>query len=164
LFSKFSPLKITFIQVGKTNQNFVKEGFEMYRKRLIHYTNFEEITIDDIKNPKNIKSDKLKQLEGEKILKKLTNTDFVVLLDEKGKAFNSNTFAKWIENKMIQSTKNLVFIIGGAFGFSEAVYQRANAKIKLSDMTFSHQIIRTIFAEQLYRAFTIIKGEKYHNN
>ncbi len=150
--------------IGKTNQNFVKEGFEMYKKRIVHYTNFEEVCIEDIKNAKNLKSEQLKQLEGEKILKKLTNTDLVVLLDEKGKAFNSNTFSKWIENKMIQSTKNLVFIVGGAFGFSEAVYQRANSKIKLSDMTFSHQIIRAIFAEQLYRAFTIIKGEKYHNN
>ena len=150
--------------IGKTNQNFVKEGFEMYKKRIVHYTNFEEVCIEDIKNAKNLKSEQLKQLEGENILKKLTNTDLVVLLDEKGKAFNSNTFSKWIENKMIQSTKNLVFIVGGAFGFSEAVYQRANSKIKLSDMTFSHQIIRAIFAEQLYRAFTIIKGEKYHNN
>lgn len=157
-------MKVTFIYIGKTNQNFVKEGFEMYKKRIVHYTNFEEVCIEDVKNPKNIKADKLKQLEGEKILKKLNNTDFVVLLDEKGKAFNSNTFANWIENKMIQSTKNLVFIVGGAFGFSPEVYQRANSKIKLSDMTFSHQIIRAIFAEQLYRAFTIIKGEKYHNN
>ena len=157
-------MKITLIQVGKTNQNFVKEGFEMYRKRLVHYTKFEEFIIEDIKNPKNIKTDKLKQLEGEKILKKLNNTDFVVLLDEKGKNFTSKAFATWIENKMIQSTKNLVFVIGGAFGFSDEVYQRANSKLRLSDMTFSHQIIRAIFAEQLYRAFTIIKGEKYHNS
>lgn len=157
-------MKVTFIYIGKTNQNFVQEGFEMYKKRIVHYTNFEEVCVEDVKNPKNLKPEQLKQLEGEKILKKLTNTDFVVLLDEKGKAFNSNTFSKWIENKMIQSTKNLVFIVGGAFGFSEAVYQRTNSKIKLSDMTFSHQIIRAIFAEQLYRAFTIIKGEKYHNN
>jgi len=157
-------MKITLIQVGKTNQDFVKEGFEMYRKRIVHYTKFEGMIIDDIKNTKNIKADKLKQLEGEKILKKLNNTDFIVLLDEKGKTFTSKTFASWIENKMIQSTKNLVFVIGGAFGFSEEVYQRANSKIRLSDMTFSHQIIRAIFAEQLYRAFTIIKGEKYHNS
>jgi len=157
-------MKVKIITIGKTNQNFVKEGFEMYKKRIIHYTNFEEIVIDDIKNQKNIKAEKLKVLEGEKIMKKILNTDFVVLLDEKGKTFNSNTFSKWIENKMIQSTKNLVFIIGGAFGFSEKIYNRANSKIRLSDMTFSHQIIRVIFAEQLYRAFTIIKGEKYHNN
>lgn len=157
-------MKITLIQVGKTNQNFVKEGFELYQKRIVHYTKFEVVIIEDIKNPKNIKSDKLKIMEGEKILKKLSNTDFVVLLDEKGKTFTSKTFATWIESKMIQSTKNVVFVIGGAFGFSESVYQRANSKLRLSDMTFSHQIIRAIFAEQLYRAFTIIKGEKYHNS
>ncbi len=156
-------MKITLIQVGKTNQNFVKEGFEMYKNRIVHYSKFEEIIIEDIKNPKNIKSEKLKILEGDKILKKITNTDFVVLLDEKGKTFDSIKFSKWIENKMVQSTKNLVFIIGGAFGFSDAIYKRSNSKLRLSDMTFSHQIIRVIFLEQLYRAFTIIKGEKYHN-
>ena len=157
-------MKITLIQVGKTNQNFVKEGFEMYKKRLIHYTTFENIVIDDIKNTKNIKPEKLKILEGERILKKISKQDYIILLDEKGKSFNSIKFANFIENKMIQSTKNLVFIIGGAFGFSKDIYSIANDKIKLSEMTFSHQIIRIIFAEQLYRAFTIIKGEKYHNS
>lgn len=157
-------MKITLIYVGKTNQNFVKEGFEMYKKRIIHYTKFEEVVIEDIKNTKKIQTKKLKFLEGEKILKKISNTDFVILLDEKGKNFSSKNFSKWIENKMIQSTKHIVFIIGGAFGFSKEVYNRANLKLKLSDMTFSHQIIRIIFAEQLYRALTIIKGEKYHNS
>ncbi|MGB0886145.1 MAG: 23S rRNA (pseudouridine(1915)-N(3))-methyltransferase RlmH [Chitinophagales bacterium] len=156
-------MQVTFIYIGKTNQNFVKEGFEMYKKRIVHYTKFNEICIEDVKNPKNLTSTKLKDLEGEKLLKKISKTDFVVLLDENGKTFTSVKFANWIEQKMIQSTKNLVFIVGGAFGFSDAVYQRANSKLRLSDMTFSHQIIRAIFAEQLYRAFSIIKGESYHN-
>lgn len=157
-------MKVTLIYIGKTNQDFVKEGFEMYRKRIVHYTNFEEICIADVKNPKNLSAEQLKIQEGELLLKKIENTDFVVLLDEKGKTYTSVKFAEWIESKMIQSTKNLVFVIGGAFGFSEAVYQRADSKLRLSDMTFSHQIIRAIFAEQLYRAFTIIKGESYHNS
>lgn len=157
-------MKVTLIYIGKTNQNFVKEGFEMYKKRIVHYTNFTEIVIADIKNPKNLSAEQLKTQEGEALLKKIENTDFVVLLDEKGKTFTSVKFANWIENKMIQSTKNLVFVIGGAFGFSDEVYQRADSKLRLSDMTFSHQIIRAIFAEQIYRAFTIIKGEKYHNS
>ena len=103
-------MKVTLIYIGKTNQNFVKEGFEMYKKRIIHYTNFEEICIQDVKNPKNLSAEQLKTQEGELLLKKIENTDFVVLLDEKGKTFTSVKFADWIENKMIQSTKNLVFI------------------------------------------------------
>lgn len=157
-------MKIKLIYIGKTNQNFVKEGFELYKKRLVHYAKFEELCIEDVKNPKNLSADRLKFQEGEKLLKKIDDTDFVVVLDEKGKTFTSVKFAQWIENKMIQSTKTLTFVIGGAFGFSDEVYQRANSKLRLSDMTFSHQIIRVIFAEQIYRAFTIIKGEKYHNN
>lgn len=157
-------MKVTLIYIGKTNQDFVKEGFEMYKKRIVHYTNFEEVCIVDVKNPKNLSAEQLKTQEGELLLKKIENTDFVVLLDEKGKTFTSVKFAEWIESKMIQSTKNMVFVIGGAFGFSDAVYQRADSKLRLSDMTFSHQIIRAIFAEQLYRAFTIIKGESYHNS
>ena len=156
-------MKISLIYVGKTNQAFVKEGFDMYKKRLMHYTSFEEICIEDVKNPKNLTSDMLKQLEGEKILKKIDQNDFVILLDEKGKNFNSVAFAHFMEQKMIESTKHIVFIIGGAFGFSDVIYARAHFKVQLSDMTFSHQIIRLIFAEQLYRAFTIIKGESYHN-
>ena len=144
-------MKISLIYVGKTNQAFVKEGFDMYKKRLMHYTSFEEICIEDVKNPKNLTSDMLKQLEGEKILKKIDQNDFVILLDEKGKNFNSVAFAHFMEQKMIESTKHIVFIIGAHF------------KVQLSAMTFSHQIIRLIFAEQLYRAFTIIKGESYHN-
>lgn len=156
-------MKVALLYIGKTQQPFVREGFAMYKKRIVHYTHFEEIQVDDVKNPKNLSVKQLKEQEGEKILKKINSTDFVVLLDEKGRSFNSLQFAQWVENKMLQSTKKILFVVGGAFGFSDAVYQRANSKICLSAMTFSHQIIRVIFAEQIYRAFTIIKGESYHN-
>ncbi len=156
-------MKINFLTVGKTSYPFVKEGCELYFNRLKHYTKLEEIVVEDVKKASKLSNEQLKQKEGEKILGKLNSQDFVVLLDEKGKTFNSVSFAKWIEQKQVQGTGTLVFIVGGAFGFSKEVYERANMKLQLSSMTFSHQIIRSIFAEQLYRAFTIIKGEPYHN-
>jgi 23S rRNA (pseudouridine1915-N3)-methyltransferase len=157
-------MKISLIYIGKTNQNFVKEGCEMYFKRIKRYTNFEEVRINDVKNGNKMQAEILKVKEGELLLNKIQATDFVILLDEKGKSFTSVKFANWIEQKMVQGATHLVFIVGGAFGFSEAVYQRANMKLQLSTMTFSHQIIRVIFGEQLYRAFTIIHREPYHND
>ena len=157
-------MKICLLYVGKTSYDFVKEGCSLYFNRLKHYTKFEEVLIEDVKKPGNLTPEQLKSAESTKILSKLEATDFVVLLDEKGKVFNSTAFAKWIEQKQVQSTSRLVFIIGGAYGFAPEVYAKANMKLQLSAMTFSHQIIRSIFAEQLYRAFTIIKGEPYHNN
>lgn len=157
-------MKVSLLYVGKTNQKFVKEGFEMFAKRLQHYTRFQEIIIEDIKNAGKMPREELKKQEGEKLLAKVSNTDFLILLDEKGKQFTSVQFASWIEQLMVQGKTHLIFAVGGAFGFSEAVYKRADAKLRLSDMTFSHQIIRVIFAEQLYRAFTIINNEPYHND
>lgn len=157
-------MKISLFAVGKTSYPFVQEGCDLYFNRLKHYTKFEEIIIEDVKKPGSLSPEQLKQEEGKKILAKVNPTNFVVLLDEKGKVFTSVKFAAWIEQQQIQSVPHLVFIIGGAFGFSSEVYERANMKLQLSAMTFSHQIIRSIFAEQLYRAFTIIKGEPYHNN
>jgi len=156
-------MKISLLNVGKTSYSFVEEAYKLYFNRLKHYTKFEFVVIDDVKNGGKLKPEQLKKEEGKKIIAKLSNSDFVVLLDEKGKNFTSVQFANWIEQKQIQSTQHLVFVIGGAFGFSDEVYARANMKLQLSSMTFSHQIIRSIFAEQLYRAFTIIKGEPYHN-
>ena len=155
-------MKIELWVVGKTAFKYLDEGILLYEKRLRHYTPFELVILPDVKNPP-LSTDALKTKEGEVILNKLTKDDVLILLDENGKQQTSIEFSKFIENQQISSAKRLVFQIGGAFGFSEGVYNRANFKLSLSKMTFSHQMIRLFFAEQLYRAFTIIKGEKYHN-
>ncbi len=156
-------MKVKLIVVGKTSFDYLKEGETVYENRLIHYTNYERILIPDVKSPKNFSNEELKKKEGEAILAKITNQEYVVLLDEKGKNFNSVSFANWINQKINENINSLTFIIGGAYGFSRKLYERANQKISLSDMTFSHQLVRVIFLEQLYRAHTIIKGEPYHH-
>jgi len=156
-------MNICLFVVGKTDFNFVNTGTEEYFKRIKRYVNFDFRVIKDIKNSKNLDCILQKHLEGEKILSTITTSDIVVLLDENGKEMNSKDFSGFIQKQMNSSVKNLVFIIGGAYGFSEDVYKRANYKISLSQMTFSHQIIRLIFAEQLYRAFSIINNEPYHH-
>lgn len=155
-------MKITLITVGKTASKEVKTIFDDYAKRIGRYTKFEEVTLDNsaLKIPDVIK---VKQKEGELILKKLSATDYVILLDENGKEYTSVNFAAMLESLFNQSHKNICFVVGGAFGFSVEVYDRCNAKLSLSKMTYSHQIIRAIFAEQLYRAFTIINNEPYHH-
>lgn len=157
-------MKIKLIVVGKSDFDFVKEGESVYEKRLIHYLPFEKLVLPDIKNPKNLSLEELKKKEGELILSKLTNQDFLVLMDENGSQFSSTNFANWLEQKVNDGTRSMVFVIGGAFGFSKEVYERANQLISLSKMTFSHQIVRVIFLEQLYRAQTILKGEPYHHH
>ena len=154
-------MQIKLIVVGKTNVSFVKEGFEEYRKRLKHYVNFTYIELPDVKKQQT--KELLKKAEGEKLLQQFKPGDKVVLLDEKGKTYRSVEFARQLENWQLQSVSQVVFVIGGAYGFSDDVYRRADLKISLSPMTFSHQMIRLIFIEQLYRAFTIIKGKKYHH-
>jgi 23S rRNA (pseudouridine1915-N3)-methyltransferase len=154
-------MKIELCVVGKTAFKYLDEGIALYEKRLKHYTPFELVILPDAKGPLSI--DALKTKEGELILNRLSKDDVLILLDENGKHQTSIEFSKYIENQQVNSTKRLIFQIGGAFGFSDAVYNRANAKLSLSKMTFSHQMIRLFFVEQLYRAFTIIKGEKYHN-
>ncbi len=154
-------MHIKLVVVGKTNTPFVKAGFDEYLKRLKHYVNFTYVELQDVKKFKT--KEDLQQAEGEKILSAIASSDHVILLDEKGKTFRSVEFARQIEQWQIQSVRQVVFVIGGAFGFSEAVYRRANMKMSLSAMTFSHQMIRLLFIEQLYRAFTIIRGEKYHH-
>jgi len=158
-------MKITLIQIGKTVNPCLKDLIDIYNLRIKNYISFQLIEISDIKKNKSSKDiDYLKNKEGQEVIKKLTNADFVVLLDEKGKEFTSREFAGYLQKKMNAGTKNLVFIIGGAYGFSEELYQKANDKIALSKMTFSHQLIRLIFAEQLYRAMTIINNHPYHND
>ncbi len=156
-------MKVKLIVVGKTAFDYLKEGESVYENRLIHYTNYERILIPDVKSPKNFSNEELKKKEGESILAKITNQEYVVLLDEKGKCFTSVSFANWINQKINENISTLTFIIGGAYGFSKELYDRANQKISLSEMTYSHQLVRIIFLEQLYRAHTILKGEPYHH-
>ena len=156
-------MKIKLILIGKTSFKFIEAGLGMYKDRLRRLANFELLVIPDLKNTKKMSAKEIKAKEGTLILKTLTNTDFVVLLDEKGKSFDSVKFANFIENKQTTGIKQLSFVVGGAYGFSQEVYKRGNILLSLSAMTFSHQIIRLFFMEQIYRAFTIIKGLPYHN-
>ena len=156
-------MKVSLLLVGKTvNKHFV-ELIDEYAGRVKHYIGFEIVTIPELKNTKNLSVDQQKQMEGELILKQLQSGDHVVLLDEHGKEFRSIEFSRYMEQKMLSVNKRLVFVIGGPYGFSQDVYGKANEKISLSKMTFSHQMIRLIFVEQLYRAMTIMKGEPYHH-
>ena len=156
-------MKVKLICVGKTDAKYLKEGIAIYTKRLQHYLSFEMIEIPDVKNVKKMSNDQQKQLEGEKILNHIKNIDKVVILDEKGKEFTSEKFADFFEKLSIQGTRNLIFIIGGPYGFSKELYERADYKIALSQMTFSHQMVRLFTVEQIYRAQSIIKGEPYHH-
>ena len=155
-------MKTILLMVGKTvSPNFVM-SINDYLERIKHYMSFEIITIPEIKNTKNLSEDQQKEREGDLILKNIQQSDTVVLLDEHGKEMRSIEFAKWTEAKR-NDAKRLVFVIGGPYGFSKDVYGRANEKISLSKMTFSHQMVRLIFVEQIYRVCTIIKGEPYHH-
>ena len=156
-------MKITFLTVGKTEDAYLREGIEKYVKRLKHYTKLEVIDLPELKDTKALTPEQQKAKEAEVILKKINAADHVVLLDEKGSEFTSQQFANYLNKKAIASIVGLVFVAGGPYGFDESVYQRANDQLSLSRMTFSHQMIRLFFVEQLYRAFTIIKGEKYHH-
>jgi 23S rRNA (pseudouridine1915-N3)-methyltransferase len=156
-------MKITFLTVGKTEDAYLKEGIEKYVKRLKHYTKLTIIEIDELKNTKALTPEQQKAKEAELILKKISPLDHVILLDEKGIELPSTQFAAYINKREISSSAALVFIIGGPYGFDQSVYERANDKISLSLMTFSHQMVRLFFVEQLYRAYTIIKGEPYHH-
>lgn len=156
-------MKITLLTVGKTDKDWVKQGLDIYLARLRHYIPFNIIEIAELRNTSSLSREQIKDKEGELILKTLKPTDDVMLLDERGKEYSSVEFARLLQDKINYAGKDIVFIIGGAYGFSEAVYQRANGKMSLSRMTFSHQMVRAIFAEQIYRAFTIIRGEPYHH-
>ena len=156
-------MKLKLLAVGKTNQDFVQKGIDEFAGRIKHYLPFELEILPDIKNTRNLNQLQIKEKEGEIILKHIRPEDYVVLLDEKGKEFTSVQFAGYIEKKTHTVSKQLVFVIGGAYGFSEAVYQTAQEKIALSKMTFSHQLIRLIFIEQVYRAMTILSNEPYHH-
>lgn len=156
-------MKVKLLVIGKTDEDYLIEGIEKYLKRLNHYIDFELTVIPDVKQGGKLNPEKLKEEEGKLILSKLESNDILVLLDENGKLLSSVEFADFFQKKMNVATSKLVFVVGGPFGFSPEVYKRAKEKISLSKMTFSHQMIRLLFVEQIYRAFTIIKGEKYHH-
>ena len=155
-------MKTNLILVGKTANKHFQAGISDYAERISHYMPFDIVTIPELKNTKNLSEEQQKQAEGELILKQILSSDTVVLLDEHGKEMRSVEYAQWLSQKQ-QTVRRLVFVIGGPYGFSPDVYARANEKISLSKMTFSHQMVRLIFTEQLYRACTIIKGEPYHH-
>lgn len=156
-------MKITLLVIGKTDKPFVNEGLEIFSKRLNRYLPYEMIGVRDLKNTANLSSKEQKQKESSLLQKSLKPEDHLILLDEKGKEFTSVEFASFVQGKMNMGIKNLVFAVGGPYGFSEEIKKKASEKISLSQMTFSHQLIRLIFAEQLYRAMTILKNEPYHN-
>ena len=156
-------MKITLLTVGKTDRDWVRQGLDIYTSRLKHYIPFNIVEIPELKNVSAMSRDQIKSKEGELILKNVRPADDLILLDERGRTYSSIEFAKLLQDKISYVGKDIIFVIGGAYGFSEAVYDRANSKISLSRMTFSHQMVRTIFAEQIYRAFTIMKGEPYHH-
>jgi len=156
-------MKISLLVIGKTDEAYLQKGLEIFLKRVPHYIQFEMKVIPDIKNAKNLSEEQQKDKEGELILQQILPSDELFLLDENGIEVSSVDFARFLEKKMLSGIKRLVFVIGGPYGFSGNIYSRASGKISLSKMTFSHQMVRLIFAEQLYRAFTILKGEPYHH-
>lgn len=156
-------MKICLMVIGKTDEPYLQKGIELFLKRIPHYVPFELKIIPDLKNSKNLSEEQQKEKEGELIIQQLTGFDELILLDEQGTEVSSVAFARFLEKKMLSGIKRLVFVIGGPYGFSESVYSKAAGTISLSKMTFSHQMVRLIFTEQLYRAMTILKGEPYHH-
>lgn len=156
-------MKVVLLTVGKTNDaNFIKSIAE-YQKRLKFYIPFDIVELPELKNTRSLSEDQQKQLEGDAILSNIDASDLVVLLDDKGSEFTSMQFSAFMQRSMASGAKRLVFVVGGPYGFSQPVYDRANSKLSLSRMTFSHQMVRLIFVEQLYRAMTILRGEPYHH-
>jgi len=156
-------MKVEFWMIGKTSFDYLDDGIAIYKKRLGHYLPFSSTVIPNIKNAKKLSTKEIKEKEGALVLGKINKDDFLILLDEKGKHYSSQKFASFMEGKLQHSGKRIIFLVGGAYGFSDIVYTRANSQLSLSAMTFSHQMIRLFFLEQLYRAMTIIRNEPYHN-
>ena len=156
-------MKIKLLCIGKTDDKNLRELIAIYRKRLGFYINFEIEIIPDLKKAKNLSEEQQKEKEGELILNCIKQQEMLVLFDENGKEFSSVSFSKYLQKKMNSGIKTLIFVVGGPYGFSEAVYSRASGKISMSRMTFSHQMIRLFAVEQLYRAFTILRNEPYHH-
>jgi 23S rRNA (pseudouridine1915-N3)-methyltransferase len=156
-------VRTSFLAIGKTTEEYLKEGIAMYEKRLKNYLTFDIKILQELKKTSGLSFDQQKVAEGKLLINSMLPSDVVILLDERGKNLTSDEFANFLQKYMLQSVKSMVFVAGGPYGFSEEVYNRANDKISLSKMTFSHQMVRLIFAEQLYRAMTILKNEPYHH-
>jgi 23S rRNA (pseudouridine1915-N3)-methyltransferase len=156
-------MKITLILNGKTEDDHIIKGFSIYEQRLKHYISFETVVIPALKNTRALSIEQQKQKEGELMMKIIQNPDKVILLDENGKEYDSVGFSVFIQQQMNSGIRNLIFIVGGPYGFSDEMYKRANGKLSLSKMTFSHQMVRLFFVEQVYRAMTILKNEPYHH-
>ena len=156
-------MKIKFITIGKNSDSKIESLIERYLTRLTHYVKFENLCLSDVKLSKNDSVERQKELEWRAILDVLEISDFVILLDERGKEYTSRGFADMLDNHQIRGTRTVVFIVGGPFGFSDTVYKRANHMLALSQMTLTHEMIRLFFVEQVYRAFTLIRGEGYHH-
>lgn len=157
-------MDIELMTVGKTTSKVISQGIEEYVKRLRRYIPYSINMLPDVKNAGKLKPVLQKESEGEMILSKLSMSDYVVLLDERGKEYTSVEFASFIERQMVAGRKRVVFIVGGPYGFSDAVYERADTEVSLSKMTFNHEMVRLFFTEQVYRAMTILKGEPYHHS
>ncbi len=157
-------MRITLLLVGKTDAGWLQSAVDIYSQRLSHYIRFNLVEITPPKNTRQLNPQQLKEAEGKLMLKYFEDADQVILLDERGKSYTSETFSEWLQKKMNVGTRHLIFVVGGAFGFSEEVYSAAHGKLALSQMTFSHQMVRVFFTEQLYRAFTILRNEPYHNS
>ena len=156
-------MKVLLLAIGKTHEQYLIEGISQYQRRLQHYIPFEILELPNIRNTKNLSDSELKKKEGEVILKQLQSSDYVVLLDDKGKTFTSLAFSKRLQTWMLNGKKRLLFIVGGAYGFSEDIYNKADERLSLSKMTFSHQMVRLFFVEQIYRGYTILNNEPYHH-
>lgn len=157
-------MKITFLNIGKNNDKEIQKLIERYVSRISHYVKFEQKILPDVRQSKSLSTEKQKEIEGKSILNVIGEGCFVVLLDERGKQYTSRGFAEMIERHLIRGTRDLVFVVGGPYGFSEQVYDRADDMLSLSKMTLTHEMVRLFFTEQVYRACTIIKGENYHHD
>lgn len=157
-------MKTTLLLIGKTDEEYLEHGIQKYVARIVHYSPFDIKVLPDMRNTKNMSELQQKQREAEVILNEIAPNDYVAVLDENGTQFTSRQFAEFIEKTTMQGARRLLFVVGGPYGFAPEIYQRANRKISLSQMTFSHQMVRLIFVEQLYRAFTILRGEPYHHD
>lgn len=157
-------MDICLISVGKINSNWIQEGLSIFESRLNRYVKFYTLIVPDIKNSKGLSHEAQKEEEGRAILKQINNSDYVVLLDERGRDLTSRDFSEWIQRQMNSGIKKLCLIIGGPYGFSKAIYDRSNYKIALSKMTFTHEMAKLLVTEQIYRAFTILRGEPYHHD
>lgn len=156
-------MKVKLICIGKTNQGYLQEGETEYLSRLKHYASVDKIEIPDLRDSRKLSTDQICDQEGKLLLSKIDKGDLVFVLDERGKSYTSLQFSDFLQKQFNRGGKNIVFLIGGAYGFSQEVYERAESRLSLSSMTFSHQMVRLFFLEQLYRGFTILKGEPYHH-